>query len=58
MIAGSLLLAFGLVGLAFRGNSDSTPSAETEPKAKQDSSRDNSRATKKVDWFPPEKSPP
>ncbi|TMJ83258.1 MAG: LPXTG cell wall anchor domain-containing protein [Alphaproteobacteria bacterium] len=55
MIAGILLIAFGLIGLAFRRNRDTSPSREIEPKAKQDSPR----ASKKVDWSPPpEKSPP
>ena len=51
MIAGILLIAFGLIGLAFRRNRDTSPSGEIEPKAKQDSTR----ATKKVNWsLPPE----
>ena len=50
MIAGSVLVAFGVVGLAFRRNRDTTPSAEIESKAKQDSSRATNRATKKIDW--------
>jgi len=39
MIAGILLIAFGLVDLAFRGNRDTTPSREIEPNAEQDSPR-------------------
>ena len=51
MIAGILLIAFGLIGLAFRRNRDTTPSREIEPKTKQDSPR----TTKKHDWsLPPE----
>jgi LPXTG-motif cell wall-anchored protein len=51
MIAGILLIAFGLVGLAFRRNRDTSASGEIEPEAKQDSNR----ATKKVDSsLPPE----
>jgi LPXTG-motif cell wall-anchored protein len=51
MIAGILLIAFGLIGLAFRRNRDTTPSREIEPKTTQNSNR----ATKKVDWsLPPE----
>jgi hypothetical protein len=51
MIAGILLIAFGLIGLAFTRNRYTTASREIEPKGKQDSNR----ATKKVDWsLPPE----
>jgi LPXTG-motif cell wall-anchored protein len=51
MIAGILLIAFGLIGLAFRRNRDTSPSGEIEAKAEQDSST----ASKKVDWsLPPE----
>jgi LPXTG-motif cell wall-anchored protein len=51
MIAGFLLIAFGLIGLAFRRNRDTSPSGEIELEAEQDSTR----VTKKVDWsFPPE----
>ena len=39
MIAGIFLIAFGLVGLAFRRNRDTSPSEEIESEAKQESPR-------------------